>query len=147
MGGRIRPEGMSSLQADTYFGIDVHRDESLEALPLLHLPNRAINKLKDAIQDGREGCSLRKAAAYLGYRIISYSLIPMVSNLISLVLATILTVITLPTRCCGKALNRWCFIRMQGSFVYLIQSGIDFTSDLRRITSCCCSPDSAWREL
>jgi hypothetical protein len=125
---------------------DIKEKESFEALPGLHAINRGILNLKGVVSDGKRGCSGKKVAAYLGYRVVSYLCIPLVLNLISLIVSTILTLLTLPLRCCNTSINRWCWCRLQGSLGYTLQSLHDFIGDFRLLTSCCCS-GSMWAAI
>lgn len=118
------------------------------ALPGLHLANSAVEYLKERIHDGERGLSVKKAGAYLGFRLISYSCIPTAFNLISAVVCGLLALITLPLRMCSKEINDWCWEHCVGSLDYLIKSLFDLTCDLRQLTGiCCCSPESLYRAI
>ena len=120
------------------FTLDIRDDEKFEALPGLHLINVGVKKLKGAISDGERGATCKKAGAYLGYRLITYSFIPTVANALSALVCAILTLITLPTRCCSDKLNRYFWTRLQGSFGYFMQNlVIDVIYDMRKLSSCC----------
>ena|ERR1700722_12894241 len=122
---------------------DARVDEAF-ALPGFHLINRAVNFFKEAINDG-QGLSWKKAGAYLGFRLITYSGLPLIVNFISAIVSGLLALFTLPTRCCNESINQWCWERFKGSLSHTVQSLFDLTCDFRMLTGiCCCAPDSAY---
>jgi hypothetical protein len=124
---------------------DIRKGEKFHALPLFHSINDAIIALKRGVLNGERGCSVGKCGAYLGYRVITYLCLPIILNLLSTLISLVLTIITLPTRCCTDKINRWCWTRFQGSFGFTLQSLYDFTADVRQLTGrCCCAPDSSY---
>ncbi len=134
---------LSPIAHACHFKLKKH--EKLRALPGFHAINDSIEHLKLGVQNGERGFSSAKCGCYLAYRVITYLGLPLVSNLLSTILSLVLTLITLPTKCCTNKLNRKCWIRLQGSFAYTMQSLYDLTADIRHLTGCCCPPDSAYR--
>lgn len=119
-----------------------------QALPGFQYVNDGIGWLKDAIYDGQE-CSCSSAMAYLGFRVVSYTFIPLITNVLSLVLSILLTLATLPLRCCCEEINDWCWERLQGSGYHTAQSLWDLTCDIRQVTGFlfCCDADGAYRSI
>jgi hypothetical protein len=122
--------------------------EVWEALPGIQLVNRGVERLKENIKGGERGYSCKKVCSYIGFRVVSYALIPTALNLVSSLVCGLLTLLTLPTRCCGKKLNQWCWKHLQGSVRYLGQSLYDITCDVRQLTGkCCCRPESLYLKI
>lgn len=128
---------------------DIRDDEKFEALPGLHLVNEAVDALKSTIDNGEREITAKKAGAYLGYRLLSYSFIPALVNLISVVVSGILCLFTLPARCCGKEeINRYFWTRLQGSLGYLSQNIVmDLTCDFRQLGRLCSCTSPAVYEI
>lgn len=118
-----------------------------EALPGVHHLNQAIASLKESINNGERGCSVKKAGAYLAYRLISYSCLPLALNLVSAIVCGVLALISLPLRYCegSISINRWLWTRFQGSLRYTALSLFDLTCDLRQLGRLgCCPPESTF---
>lgn len=117
--------------------------EKLSALPGFHLINDVVIAFKQGVDNGQRGVNVSKACCYLGYRVVTYLCLPLAFNLISLVGSLVLTLLTLPTRFCGSnQLNRWCWVRLQGSLAFTLQSLYDLTGDIRQASRCCCTKNS-----
>lgn len=113
-------------------------NENQTAFPGLHLINRGVGGLKGAMQDGQRGITVKKTGAYLGYRLISYSCIPLLANAISLIVSGIFFLLSLPTRlCCKGDLNRYFEARLRGSWHYLGESVRDLAYDACLLINCC----------
>ncbi len=111
------------------------------ALPGFDLINTGVKGIKEYINNG-EGASLGKVGAYLGYRLLSYSGLPIALNLISTILSLALAILTLPLRCCegGKKANSWLWSRCGNSLNLTLNSLYDLTTDVRMLFGgCCCT--------
>lgn len=127
---------------------DIRSNDNFEALPGLHLINVLTNGLKTTINNGERGCSCSKASAYLGFRIISYTLIPLALNIVSTLVSAVLCLISLPTLLCNDDFFRWSWSHLQGSLGYTLQSLFDLTCDVRQVMgACCCSEDAVCRQI
>jgi|GEM_PF-5808476 len=116
-----------------------------EALPGFHWINRVIEGVKTPLYEGENGFTCSKAGAYLAFRIISYSCIPLALNLISLILSVVLVILSIPLAICSTSPLLWCWEHMDGSLNHTIASLYDLTCDLRQITGrACCDPESTY---
>ena len=141
----VSPQSRDVPTTASYLALNVKEDESFEALPGIHLINRAVNALKEPINNGERGCSCSKAGAYLGFRLITYSGLPLVLNLISTLVSALLCLVTLPIALCDDTALRWSWTHLQGSLGYTTQSLYDLTCDFRQLTGkCCCDPESTY---
>ncbi|MBA3237784.1 MAG: hypothetical protein H0T62_05455 [Parachlamydiaceae bacterium] len=120
-----------------------------EALPGFNLINDAVSYLKGEFNNsGERGCTTSKAVAYLGFRLVSYSLLPLALNTLSAVISGFLCLITLPTRCCCEEVNDWCWTHFQGSLSWTAQGLFDLSCDFRQITGpCFFPPDSLYLSI
>ena len=122
-----------------------HELINYQAFPVFQLVNDGIAWLKEGMNDGERGYSFSKVGSYLGFRLVSYSLIPLASNMISTLFCALLSLVTLPTRSCCDA-NQWCWIHLQGSVYHTGQSLWDLTCDVRQVAGLLgfCEPDSPY---
>lgn len=134
----------------TGIGVEVRAEApcDYQALPGFQYVNDGIAWLKESINDGAE-CSCSKAMAYLGFRVISYSFVPLITNVLSVILSAILSIATLPLRCCCPEANDWCCDRFIGSVYHTGQSLWDLTCDVRQVTGFlfCCEASNAYLSI
>ncbi|MCC5832047.1 MAG: hypothetical protein JJU12_03275 [Chlamydiales bacterium] len=123
-------------------------DQNSGALPGFDLVNQATENLKSVINNGERAITAKKACAYLGYRLFSYSFIPALANLISVVVSGILCLATLPLRCCSKSINQYFFKCCMGSLGYLsVNILMDLTCDFRQLGRLCSCTSPTFYEI
>lgn len=111
--------------------------------------NAPTDSLKGALNNGERG-SFKKAGAYLGYRLITYSCIPTLLNAIAALVAGVLTVLTFLFRGCAPGVNDRCLTQFQSSISRLADNIIfDLTCDFRQFTGAlfCCCRDECWIQI
>jgi hypothetical protein len=132
----------------TRTGTGPYNPQEIAALPGLNLINQAVLYLKEQINNGERGCSCAKTGAYLAFRVISYSFIPLALNIVSIIICAILCLLTLPLACCNPAPLNWSWHHLKGSATYTLMSLFDLTCDFRQLTGrCCCDPDGTYLRI
>ncbi|MFC2049249.1 hypothetical protein ACFLR2_01065 [Chlamydiota bacterium] len=149
--GRVRVDAHlapAPVTDELVANLSVQADIPIEALPGANLINRLVTTLKEGVNDGQSGCSCKSACAYLGFRLISYSGLPLALNVLSVVVSALFCLISLPLLCCSKAPLRWSSERLKDSLVLTVTSLFDLTCDLRMVTgSCCCDEGSLYLQV
>jgi hypothetical protein len=117
------------------------------ALPGLNVLNNIVDTLKETLRKQKTGRHVT-TGAYLGFRIITYSCLPLIFNLISLLVSALLTLIALPIALCDNRLLNWSWNYLKGSAQCTMGSLWDLTYDLRQLTGrCCCDPESLYLSI